>query len=130
MILIVGISPSKYNYNPLVPFQGAKCEPRLKSWLKRLKISNYEAVNVSDMVLPSGRSLKVSEYNLERLRHYCNRADKIIALGRVSEDAVRRVTDKPIFYMPHPSGGNFAINSTQYVDKMLQNCYSFLWSQK
>lgn len=127
MILIIGSNPSRLNTDPLVPFKGSRSEPIFRTWLEQLKLDEYEVINVSDIVC-HGRAPRVSEWNLERLRGYCNRASKIIALGRTAEKAAQRVTNKEIYYLPHPSPANYALNNKIYIDNMLQNCYAYIWS--
>jgi uracil-DNA glycosylase len=128
VILIVGSNPSRLNIDPNKPFVGSKSEHNLNKWLRRLEIASYEAINVSDIVC-NGRPLRVSEWNLERLRAHCKKASKIIALGRSAEKAVKRVTDKPIFYLPHPSPANYALNNNEYIDYMIESCYSYIWEE-
>jgi uracil-DNA glycosylase len=128
MILLVGSNPSRLNSDPKVPFKGSKSESTLNSWLKRLKIDSYEVVNVSDVVL-NGRPLKVSEWNLKRLRAYCNKASKIIVLGRTAQKAVERVTSKKFAYLAHPSPLNRQINDKEVVDNLLKMCYKYIWSK-
>jgi uracil-DNA glycosylase len=125
MILIVGSNPSQSQPDPLIPFKGTKSEKTLMIWLQRLEISSYKLVNVLDVVTPKNRPLRVSEWNLERLRTMSSKASRIIALGTTASKALSRIEASHI-RIGHPSGLNREYNKPEDVDKMIYKCYKYI----
>lgn len=118
-ILVVGSNPSK-SQRSRKPFHGAKCEATLRRWLERIGSHDYVLANVSNAVTPGNRALRVSEFDLDRLRKLVLdlKPHHVIALGRTAERALANM-ELLCIPMPHPSGLNRKLNDRDYVEKML-----------
>lgn len=113
-VLIVGDEPSRLNDDPLVAFVGARCEPKLKEWIKYLGI---EAVCVNRTHPVFG--LIVAQNN--------NRKTPILALGEKASKALKDLKIQH-FKLPHPSGRNRQINNKKFIEHKLLECSVWLMS--
>ena len=106
-IVFVGDEPSKSNISPDIPFVGAKCFPRLITWINRLKPDYYIVLN-SDTVGSISDVNKLYKFGFI-----------VIALG---QKASQRLTKFGIPHksLPHPSGLNRKINNKKYIDEQLK----------
>lgn len=114
-ILIVGDSPSKLNKDPNVPFIGAKCEKRLRSWLEYLQLNWNDCIFINS----TDKDAKYKVQNLLKKNY------NIIALGNKASNFLNY---KDHFKLPHPSGLNRKLNDKVYEKKMLDNCKEWLYS--
>lgn len=103
--IFVGDSPSRFNTDPKVPFVGAKCYPRLLSWINYLLEpgDEYMLLNRTDA------DFKMWIY----LAQF--RGTPIIALGKVASKAIKY----PHLTLPHPSGLNRQNNDLAYIKSQL-----------
>ena len=113
MILFVGDKLFKLMKPGARPFEGAKCEKRLKEWIERLAPNN-----------PSIRIVNRVDFNFmnEAIAAYRN-GYPIIALGK---NASKALLDIPHFSLPHPSGLNRKINDKALVQSELDRCKRWL----
>lgn len=112
MILVVGDKPSKCT-DPKIPFKGAKCEKRLKEWLKKILDDGetYLIINQND----PGLAVTLALVDIFKT--------PIIALGNKASEALKT---KAHFKLPHPSGLNRQINNKKFIDQCLRDCYSYI----
>ncbi len=110
MILFVGDRPSKYT-DPDHPFKGARCEPKLLSWIKQLSIDKYRIINRVD---PDFEIVIFVQMVNER---------PIIALGNNASKALKHYKH---FKLPHPSGRNRKLNDKEYEISILKQCKEWL----
>lgn len=116
-VLIVGDKPSRLNSDNNKAFVGARCYPRLLSWISNLEIDgNYQLINRIDQ-----------NFELEALIAYLEERP-IIALGNNASKALNKMLILH-FKMDHPSGLNRNLNSEEYVNKKLKECIKYLYDQ-
>jgi uracil-DNA glycosylase len=113
VILFVGDKPSPRMKPGAKPFQGAACEKRLRSWIKKLglKKNQYHIVNQSSLNFIRGQQL---EYH-----------HTWIALGEKAADFIRQGNVR-FFKLPHPSGRNRQINDKKFIEQKLKECREWL----
>lgn len=102
-VLIVGDAPSKFNTDPAQAFIGARCYPRLISWIKSMGIQDYKLIN---------------SHTVELLQEVSSWKGPIIALrikaqNRLNQGGIQR------FCLPHPSGLNRQINNKPLIQAEL-----------
>jgi hypothetical protein len=115
-ILLIGDAPSKYNLDPIVPFVGARCFPRLNAWIKKMSCSpDSVIINQCDFTFVQLLSF-VNYWNLP-----------VVALGNKASKALR---DIPHFKLPHPSGLNRQINDKNYINYQLLACKRYILNEK
>lgn len=104
------------------PFDGARSEHTLRKWLDEIGSHDYVLTNVSNVVTPGNRPLRVSEMDLEGLRETILKLEPqhVIALGRIAERALKAL-ELTCIPMPHPSGLNRKLNDQLYVQDMLES---------
>lgn len=114
-VLIVGDKPSRFNKSPNVPFIGARCEKRLRSWLDYLglKWEDCRFVNQSERAWCALHIQVSKDWHIP-----------IIALGN---NASKALTGTNHFKLGHPSGLNRKLNSKEYEKKMLDKCKEWLY---
>lgn len=116
-IAFIGDKPSKSNTSEYIPFVGAKCFPKLISWIKELNPDYYIVLN----------SINVSDHI--RILALKNTDFKFVALGKNAATWLKTYNIDH-FEMPHPSGLNRKLNDEKYVKKTLEECYFYLRSIK
>lgn len=125
-ILILGRSPSKLNDYPNVPFLGAPCYPRLKSWIKQLRTPEREFyVDNCTHKMNARFSKRDIELYAKSLQLYYGDIQKIIALGNDAAQ-VCKAAKMTYFKLPHPSGLNRQINDSKNIEKLLKECDRWL----
>jgi hypothetical protein len=128
MILFVASNPSKLNTDVKIAMVGSKSEKNFNAWSKYLvPDGQYQVVNVSDVVLNNGASLKKADYNLSRLEQCVKNTSvkKVIALGNNAADALEMIGIK-YFKLPHPSPRNRFLNFKVQVEAVLTECKKWL----
>lgn len=114
MIIFVGDKPSPRMHVDALPFEGAKCEPRLKAWIKLLRGGRKTLViNRVDRLL----SYYVHAWYWRPMQY------KFVALGNAASKALGEV---PHFKLPHPSGLNRQLNDKAFVADKLAECKTWL----
>lgn len=117
-VLIVGDKPSRLNKDPNIPFVGARCEKRLREWVKELGLEwkDCKFVNQSD---------KKFRYELEKCYLMYR---PIITLGARAANAVSNDPryECPVFNLPHPSGLNRQTNDKEFIKNELRDCKNWL----
>lgn len=118
MILFVGDRPSKRMKPGARPFEGAGCEQRLLTWMRRLGLveGQYTLLNQSDVYELTGWLV------IAILRKY-----PAIALGNVASEQLRKQL-QPHFKLPHPSGRNRQINDKAFIEQRLTECLKYIQS--
>lgn len=113
-VLFVGDKPSKTNTNPDVAFLGAKCEARLRDWVKQLGLNwdDCKFMNRTDTF--ATRSI---------VFHIWYSNGIVVALGN---EASRALRDADHFKLPHPSGRNRQLNDKKFVAQQLKLCKAWL----
>lgn len=118
-LVFVGDTPSHYNTDPKVAFKGARCERRLKSWIKhiltpvRYHLEDYLIINRVDFMFSVIKILNVHMY-----APYI-----IIALGHEASQACGKIEH---FKLPHPSGLNRQINDKKFILDKLNECKQYV----
>lgn len=104
--IFVGDTPSKHNTDASVAFVGAKCYPRLLSWLDVVlkEGDEYMLINRTD------KDFQLWVY----LAHF--KGTPIIALGQKASKAI----PYKHFALPHPSGLNRQNNDLAYIKRQLR----------
>lgn len=110
MVLFVGDRPAKRS-NPNVPFEGASCWPRLKSWISTIGKHPYYIVN------------QVDKDMIYLARMFAATGTPVIALGNNAAKALKGI---PHFKLPHPSGRNRQINNKEFITKILKDCKEYI----
>lgn len=130
-VIFVGSNPAEASPDPSIPFAGTRSGKTLQEWMQAIGVDAATMVNVSAAKTEKNRKLRVSEYELERLRSelhwgidYYSHAT-VIALGETAADALRRL-DVSFFKLPHPSGRNRKLNDKEYVSRVLEECRQFV----
>jgi hypothetical protein len=113
MIIFVGDKPSNRNTDKTVAFDGTRSNVVLKQWARHLTIGNYYKVN------------SVSRADMEFIRICKGYNATFIALGNNASDRMESLNIEH-FKLPHPSPRNRKLNDKDYVDKVLQECYSYI----
>lgn len=124
MIYFVGSNPSVHD-NGTDFLGGTKTGRILETWIDLLRIKEFRFTNVSWMQTVSNRTLKKSEFELDRLETELKSATKIIALGRTAQKALDCL-GYTYFSLPHPSPRNRILNDIDYVFTRLAKCKEFL----
>ena len=91
---------------------------RLLNWCTAWGLTNFEFMNCSDDV---GEKYTIDFDKLVK----CEEANKVIALGNVASDSLRKVNVEH-FKMPHPSPRNRQLNDKQFEKTMIRKCYNYL----
>lgn len=115
-VLIVGDRPSSLNYDPKVPFKGAKCEKRLDDWLSYIGSMNCKIINQIDFE---------HDEIIDLLEMYSRMYSKVkvIALGNNASKALKTIEH---FKLPHPSGLNRKLNDKKFEKEQLKLCRKWL----
>ena len=114
MILIVGQNPSsakKAKKNDSLD--------RLLDWCTAWKLDKWDFMNCSD---EPGDKYTI---DFDRLKDAGQQFDKIIALGNVASNALKKV-GVDHFKMPHPSPLNRQLNDKQFEKTMIEECYNYI----
>jgi hypothetical protein len=114
MILIVGQNPSsakKAKKNDSLD--------RLLDWCTAWKLDKWDFMNCSD---EPGDKYTI---DFDRLKDAGQQFDKIIALGNVASNALKKV-GVDHFKMPHPSPLNRQLNDKQFEKTMIEKCYNYI----
>lgn len=114
MILIVGQNPSsakKARKNDSLD--------RLLDWCTAWKLDKWDFMNCSD---EPGDKYTI---DFDRLKDAGQQFDKIIALGNVASNALKKV-GVDHFKMPHPSPLNRQLNDKQFEKTMIEECYNYI----
>ena len=114
MILIVGQNPSsakKAKKNDSLD--------RLLDWCTAWKLDEWDFMNCSDE--PGDKYI----IDFDRLKDAGQQFDKIIALGNVASNALKKV-GVDHFKMPHPSPLNRQLNDKQFEKTMIKECYNYI----
>ena len=116
MILFVGDQPSNIMKPGAKPFEGAKCEKRLKDWVKFL-CDNEQTARIINRVDDSFKveTALASIYGVS-----------IVALGNNASKALSGFSH---FKLPHPSFLNRKCNDQEVVMSQLESCKSWLTGQ-
>jgi len=120
MIIFVGDKPSPRMKPGAKPFEGAACEPRLRSWIqyvlkpkdKSIESTTYEILN------------QINQFRGQQLDPH----HKWIALGNSAAEYLKQ-GNVPFFKLPHPSGRNRQINDKEFIAKKLEECRQWLNSK-
>lgn len=126
-VMVVGSNPSRSQPNPKLPFFGSRSLAILLYWLEALGCQHAHLTNVSDQVTPENRPLKVSEYQLDRLKAEIDRENPtaIITVGKTADHALKKL-GVDHYPLPHPSGRNRLLNDPDYVRERLEECQYWL----
>lgn len=116
-VLIVAQNPSPRSAS-VRPFQGAKSKSTLLSWLDFIGAHEYHIVNASN------KRGKVSIEDAVELPY--DQYDAVIALGNFATAALSVQGCEDFYIMPHPSGLNRQLNSTEYVEKRLAGARAYV----
>lgn len=113
-IIFAGDTASLTNTDPDRAFEGAKCYPRLESWIYRLGLIPNECLM----------------YNTDTCLNFISALQagagyKVIAVGVVASKRLKRA-GVPHHMITHPSGLNRKINDKNYIDRMLITCYDYI----
>lgn len=140
-VIVIGSNPSQRSAS-IVPFwYDAKSTKVLNKWMEHVVCQHdgpvLESVhfgNVANIVTPNNRPLKVSEIKaalprLDKLINVDVMPDKVIALGRTAEKALKMLGIEH-FAMPHPSGLNRKLNDPVYVAEKLKGLSDYLKPSK
>ena len=114
MLLIVGQNPSsakKAKKNDSLD--------RLLDWCTAWKLDEWDFMNCSD---EPGDKYTI---DFDRLKDAGQQFDKIIALGNVASNALKKV-GVDHFKMPHPSPLNRQLNDKQFEKTMIEECYNYI----
>ena len=114
MLLIVGQNPSsakKAKKNDSLD--------RLLDWCTAWKLDEWDFMNCSDE--PGDKYI----IDFDRLKDAGQQFDKIIALGNVASNALKKV-GVDHFKMPHPSPLNRQLNDKQFEKTMIKECYNYI----
>lgn len=114
MLLIVGQNPSsakKAKKNDSLD--------RLLDWCTAWKLDEWDFMNCSD---EPGDKYTI---DFDRLKDAGQQFDKIIALGNVASNALKKV-GVDHFKMPHPSPLNRQLNDKQFEKTMIKECYNYI----
>ena len=114
MLLIVGQNPSsakKAKKNDSLD--------RLLDWCTAWKLDEWDFMNCSDE--PGDKYI----IDFDRLKDAGQQFDKIIALGNVASNALKKV-GVDHFKMPHPSPLNRQLNDKQFEKTMIEECYNYI----
>lgn len=105
-VYFVGDKPSRLNIDPEIAFVGAKCYPRLMSWITEIGCEDYKLINKDKI-------------------HTIPRNTYIVALGAAASKALAS-SNRVHFQLPHPSGLNRQINDKEFIKSQLSRCKDFL----
>jgi uracil-DNA glycosylase len=130
MVVFVGSNPAQLSPDPLTAFAGTKSGKRLALWIAEIGVVGADVINVSSIVTPGNRPLKVSEFDLESLRRNLSRDPMgyrraVVALGKTASLALRKI-GMDHFVLPHPSGRNRQLNDSTYVEAQLALCREYI----
>ncbi len=121
-VIFVGDRPSNRMKPGAKPFEGAACEKRLKEWIKKLGVKNYEIYNQISIEVHS--PIFVTYYDaVEGRDKLISTRVKYIALGNNASKALKYV---PHFKLPHPSGQNRQMNDVAYIESCLEKAKLYL----
>lgn len=114
-VVFVGDNPSRLNKDPNVAFVGAKCWPKLQSWIENLSVEDYCLIN--------------SHTPEELILVFCLKTYpeiKFVALGNEASKRLKKLNIEH-FKLDHPSGLNRKLNDKQYELDMLNKCREWLY---
>lgn len=128
MILFVGDKPSPRMKPGANPFEGAKCEQRLRDWM--YQVNGYRVILQSDGFITrniiSPLVINQCDYTYIELLMMYTKDMKFISLGNNASKALK---DIPHFKLPHPSGRNRQLNDKAFISQKLEECRKWISSQ-
>ena len=128
MILFVASNPSKLNTDPKIAMVGSKSEKTFNGWAEYLSPQkDYVVINTCDKVLNDKETIKMEDYDFERLKTWTQdkHVTKIVALGNVAATALKAI-GVDHYKLPHPSPLNRFLNNTVQVEAVLEDCKQWL----
>lgn len=132
-LLVIGANPSESSPDDSAFHPSTKSRKIIDSWLKQMNMPlNIIYLNVCNYKTPNNRSLSQTEIangikNLMlEIEKYISTEDcKIITVGNVADEAVYKLKLEH-FKCPHPSGRNRQLNSSVFVEDMIDKMRKYL----
>lgn len=126
-ILIIAANPVD-EQSRASALDGTRSWKVFKQWLPKMGIDEFsiDVYNASDRIEKSVSKMRVSDYNLSRLKILTEEYDKIVALGNYAGGGLERVCRKAFHILPHPSGLNRILNDKKGLEERLRECKEYL----
>jgi len=126
-VLFVAANP-RDERSLVIPFYGTRSGQIFSGWIHLLGLTDesVEIINASDRIAKTVSELRVSDYNLIRLKERIEESTHVIALGNYAASGIERVTSRSYLKLPHPSGLNRQLNDPLYLLAMCRKGRAFL----